>query len=135
MSRDLRSSSAFRASLLMASACLAPSGILAEPVEQILSQARADYEDHAIHVAGIVSPEQMLARAGHALTTPLPQAAAPSAEFDLIDLRFILIEMARATGTNDQLSVLRAQPQGRGVRRAARVFARVAVPVAGRDGG
>lgn len=113
MSRDLRSSSAFRASLLLASACLAPSGILAEPVEQILSQARADYEDHAIQVAGIVSPEQMLARAGHALAAPPPQAAAPSAEFDLIDLRFILIEMARATGTNDQLSVLRAQPQGR----------------------
>ncbi|WP_394156065.1 right-handed parallel beta-helix repeat-containing protein [Loktanella salsilacus] len=112
MFRSLLSPSAIMASLLLAWFGLAPGVGKAEPVAQILSQAQADYEDRAAQIAAITTPQDMRLRAGHA-AAPGPHSGQPTAEFDLIDLRFVLIEMARTSGSNEQLSVLRAQPDGR----------------------
>ena len=88
-------------------------GQRADPIEKILSDARTAYDTHVEQAEALVSPDDMLNRAKLGLADVSDKTIGQTATIELVDLRFVLVEMARASGANDQLTVLRAQPDAR----------------------
>ncbi|MCT4372638.1 right-handed parallel beta-helix repeat-containing protein [Yangia mangrovi] len=70
----------------------------------------ARYMGLRAQLSDLQDPRDLHSRLGVDLS---PSPGGPQAKVELFDLRLALAQMALVVGTNDQLTVLRAQPQGR----------------------